>query len=325
MQRWDGLGPMPADWPGCVVTIGVFDGVHRGHQRIIAASVERARERGLPAVVVTFEPHPSGVLRPGTQPLLLTTPRQKAELLAALGVDVLCVLPFTTEFSRLDAAEFVRTTLVEGLLARHVVVGANFRFGSRAAGDVALLDRLGAEWGFTVEGGRLFGEGERVWSSTFIRGCIAEGDVVTAAAALGRPHRVEGVVVHGDGRGRGLGYPTANLAAPGAYAVPADGVYAGWLLREPRSGRPPASAPRWPAAVSVGTNPTFDGVARRVEAYVLDREVDLYDLEVAVEFGERLRGMERFESVDALVEQMHDDVRRARELLAAGRFAPPRG
>jgi riboflavin kinase / FMN adenylyltransferase len=315
VQRWDGVGSAPADWPGCVATIGAFDGVHRGHQRIIGAAVQRARERGLPAVVVTFEPHPSGVVRPGAQPLLLTTPRHKAELLAALGVDVLCVLAFTPEFSRLDGAEFVRTTLVGGLAARHVVVGANFRFGNRAAGDVALLTDLGARLGFTVEGEPLFGEGDRVWSSTFIRGRVADGDTVTAAEALGRPHRVEGVVVHGDGRGRQLGYPTANLAAPATYAVPADGVYAGWLLREPRD----AATPRWPAAVSVGTNPTFDGVSRRVEAYVLDRDVDLYDLEVAVEFGQRLRGMERFVSVDALVAQMDDDVRQARELLGSDR------
>jgi riboflavin kinase/FMN adenylyltransferase len=313
VQRWEGLDATPPDWPGCVATIGVFDGVHRGHATIVGQAIERARELDLPATVVTFEPHPSSVVRPGTEPLLLTTSRHKAELLARLGVDALCVVPFTRDFSQLEPAEFVASALVGRLRARHVVVGANFRFGRRAAGDIETLTQLGKEDGFTVEAVPLLGEDDRSYSSTYVRGRIAEGDVEAAAAALARPHRVEGVVVRGDGRGRELGYPTANLAAPAAFAVPADGVYAGWLILEPDD----LDAPRWPAAISVGTNPTFDGTSRRVEAYVLDREIDLYDRYVAVEFGHRLRGMERYDSVPALVAQMDRDVARTRELVGS--------
>lgn len=311
MQRWDGLEAIPADLTGCVATIGFFDGVHRGHQRIIGRAVERARALGLPAVVVTFDPHPSAVVRPGTEPLLLTTTRHKTELMAALGVDAVCVIPFTTDFSHLEPNEFAKSVLADGLRVREVVVGANFRFGRRAAGDVETLARLGADDGFSVEAVGMVADGGEPWSSTYVRQRVAEGDVVAAEQALGRPHRVEGIVVHGDGRGRELGYPTANLAAPDAYAVPADGVYAGWFVREPDE----PDAPRWPAAISVGTNPTFDGRTRRVEAYVLDRDVDLYDRYVAVEFGYLLRGMERFDSVQSLIEAMGRDVARARELL----------
>jgi riboflavin kinase/FMN adenylyltransferase len=311
VQRFEGLDATPPDWPGCVATIGVFDGVHRGHARIVGRAIDGARERGLPATVVTFEPHPSSVVRPGTEPLLLTTTRHKAELLARLGVDALCVIPFTREFSQLEPDEFVASALVDRLRVRHVVVGANFRFGRRAAGDVDVLAKLGEIDGFTVDAVPLVGEGERRFSSTYVRERIAAGEVEAAADALGRPHRVEGVVVRGDGRGRELGYPTANLAAPATFAVPADGVYAGWLILEPDD----LDAPRWPAAISVGTNPTFDGTQRRVEAYVLDREIDLYDRYVAVEFGHRLRGMERYDSVPALVAQMDVDVARTRELV----------
>jgi riboflavin kinase/FMN adenylyltransferase len=306
MQRWRGLDSTPADWGRSVVTIGVFDGVHRGHQAIVGHAVHRAGELGLPSVVLSFDPHPAEVVRPGSHPPVLTTARRKADLLEQLGVDVFWVLPFTLEFSRLAADEFVHAALVERLHAAAVVVGENFRFGHRAAGDVALLRELGGRFGFGVEGAPLLTEGGTTFSSTYIRSCVAAGDVASAAEALGREHRVEGVVVRGDGRGRDLGYPTANLEPVPYAAVPADGVYAARLIRR---------GDRLPAAVSVGTNPTFSGRERRLEAYVIDADLDLYGEHVAVDFVARLRPMERFDSVDALVERMDADVARARELL----------
>jgi riboflavin kinase/FMN adenylyltransferase len=221
------------------------------------------------------------------------------------------VLPFTTEFSQLGPEEFVHGVLAEHLHAAEVVVGENFRFGYKAAGDVATLAEIGSRHGFSVSGVPLVTSGGTTFSSTYIRGCIADGDVEGAAEALGRDHRVEGVVVRGDSRGRELGYPTANLALDPYTAVPADGVYAGRLVRDT-----PAGPVTLPAAISVGTNPTFDGRERRVEAYVLDFDGDLYDQPVAVEFVSRLRGMERFGTVEELVKQMADDVRLTRERLA---------
>lgn len=226
MQRWRGYDAAPGGWGRSVVTIGVFDGVHKGHQATIGHTVARARELGVQSVVVTFDPHPAEVVRPGSHPAVLTEPARKAELIEALGVDVLCVVPFTPEFSRLPAEQFVHDILVEHLHAALVVVGNNFRFGHRAAGDVALLERLGQTFGFGVEGNPLVAEAGTVFSSTYIRSCVDAGDVGAAAAALGRPHRVEGVVVRGDQRGRELGFPTANLLCHRYAAVPADGVYA---------------------------------------------------------------------------------------------------
>ncbi len=306
MQRWRGLDAVPPGWGRCVVTIGVFDGVHRGHQAIVGRAVQRARDSGQPCVVVTFDPHPSEVVRPGSHPAVLTTQRHKAELLEVVGVDVVCVLPFTVEFSRLSAQEFVHLVLVETLHASAVVVGENFRFGHRAAGDVAGLRELGRRFGFAVEAVALLGDDETTVSSTYVRACVDAGDVAAAAHALGRPHRVEGVVVRGDARGRDLGYPTANLETTPHAAVPADGIYAGWLVR---------GGQRLPAAISVGTNPTFEGRERRVEAHVLDAELDLYGEHVALDVVARVRDTVRFDSVDALVAQMADDVKQVRELL----------
>lgn len=307
MQRWRGVESAPPGWGRCVVTIGVFDGVHRGHQLIIGRAVERARELAVPSVLLTFDPHPSEVVRPGSHPPVLTTQRYRADLVERLGVEVVCVQPFTREFSRLTPDEFVHHALVEHLHARHVVVGENFRYGARAAGDLASLAAAGRRWGFSVEGVPLQGSADTTWSSTYVRSCVGGGDVAAAAAALGRPHRLEGVVVRGDQRGRQLGYPTANVQ-PGPWAaVPADGVYAGWLVR--RDGQ------RLPAAISVGTNPTFDGREQRVEAYVLDWSGDLYGELVGLDFVDRLRETERFADVEALLAQMERDVARAREVL----------
>ena len=316
MYRWQGLDDVPDSWGPSVVTIGVFDGVHRGHQRIIGRAAEAAAELGLPVVVVTFDPHPDEVVRPGAHPPHLGTARRRAELLAGLGVDAVCVLPFTREFSELGPDEFVHAVLVDRLHAVRVVVGEDFRFGYRAAGDVALLAELGEKYDFTAEGVPLLADDGMRISSSAIRERLSAGDVAAAARDLGRPHRVEGVVVRGQRRGRALGFPTANLETPPHTAIPADGIYAGWLSSlDPGGGE----QERWPAAISVGTNPTFDGTERSVEAHALDRDdLDLYGTHVAVDFVIRLREQVRFGSVDELVAQMHRDTGAARTLLAGG-------
>ena len=316
MQRWAGPLDVPDDWGRSVVTIGEFDGVHRGHQRIVAQAAESAAELRLPVVVVTFDPHPDEVVRPGTHPPLLCTARRRSELLAGLGVDAVCVIPFTLEFSQLGPDEFVRAVLVDRLHAARVVVGENFRFGHKAAGDVALLAELGEKYDFAAEGVPLLTENGVTVSSTGIRALLAAGNVVGAAHDLGRLHRVEGVVVRGHQRGRGLGFPTANLETLTHTAIPADGVYAGWLARLDTDG---SELERWPAAISVGMNPTFDGRERSVEAYALDRDdLDLYGAHVAVDFASRLRPTLKFGSAGELVTQMHVDVDDARRLLTAG-------
>ncbi|MDG9704485.1 bifunctional riboflavin kinase/FAD synthetase [Streptomyces sp. DH37] len=311
MQRWRGLEDIPEDWGRSVVTIGSYDGVHRGHQLIIGRAVERARELGVPAVVVTFDPHPSEVVRPGSHPPLLAPHHRRAELMAGLGVDAVLVLPFTREFSKLSPAEFVVKVLVDKLHARTVVEGPNFRFGHRAAGTVETLAELGRTYDYDVMVVDLFvrgaaGGGEP-FSSTLTRRLVAEGDMAGAAEVLGRPHRVEGVVVRGAQRGREMGYPTANVETLPHTAIPADGVYAGWLVVEGES---------MPAAISVGTNPQFDGTERTVEAYAIDRvDLDLYGLHVAVDFLAYIRGQERFDTLEGLLERMAEDVRVAKGLL----------
>ena len=312
MTTWRSFAEVPADLvdSGTAVTIGNFDGVHRGHRAVIARARARADELGVPLVTVTFDPHPMAVLRPEHAPSMLTTLDERAALLADIGVDHVFALPFDVDVASWTPQEFVQKVLVDTLRARAVVVGANFRFGHRAAGDVAFLVAAGETAGFSAEGVALDG-GPQVWSSTYVRTCLAAGDVGGAAEALGRPFAVRGEVVRGDQRGRELGYPTANVPTDGLTAAPADGVYAGRLRRLD-------TGETYPAAISVGTNPTFDGVRyRRIESYVLDRtDLDLYGVEVEVEFVERLRGMTAFDGIDPLLEQMADDVRRTRELLA---------
>jgi riboflavin kinase/FMN adenylyltransferase len=315
VQRWRGVDGAPPGWGRSVVTIGVFDGVHRGHQQIISHTVERARAAGLASVLVTFDPHPSEVVRPGSHPAILTESSRKAELIEALGVDVLCVIPFTVDFSHLSAETFVHDVLVEHLHASAVVVGENFRFGHKAAGDVPLLARLGRRFGFTVEGAPLVTSEDTALpatlSSTYIRSCVDAGDVASATAALGRPHRLEGIVVRGDQRGREIGFPTANLSLAPHVAVPADGVYAAWLARRAGHGRPgPARA-----AVSIGTNPTFNGRERRVEAYILDFDGDLYGERLALDFVRRLREQRTYDGVGPLVAQIEKDVAETRTAL----------
>jgi riboflavin kinase/FMN adenylyltransferase len=289
-----------------VVTIGVFDGVHRGHQEIIGQSVKQGQESGLQSVVVTFDPHPAEVVRPGSHPAVLTEPARQAELIEALGADALCVVPFTPDFSRRSPEAFVHGVLVEHLHTAGVVVGENFRFGHRAAGDVALLRELGRRFGFTVTIPPLVTTDSTVFSSTYIRACVAAGDVAAAATALGRPHRLEGVVVRGDRRGQEIGYPTANLLHSRYAAVPADGIYAGWCHRRGEAHM---------AAVSIGTNPTFAGRERRVEAYLLDFQGDLYGERVALDFVSRLREQRTYQAVEPLVAQIGEDVGQARQAL----------
>jgi riboflavin kinase/FMN adenylyltransferase len=300
-----------------VVTVGMYDGVHRGHQKLIGAAVSRARAMRRPCLLLTFDPHPAEVVRPGSHPAILTSLDRKAELVAELGVDAMCVLPFTQEFMRLSPETFTHSVLVEQLHAAQVVVGENFTYGHKALGDVDTLTREGRRFGFAVEGITLAEDasdgGEVTISSTYVRACVAAGDMASAARALGRPHRVDGIVVRGDRRGREMGYPTANVESPPFTAIPADGVYAGHLVtRDPRSG---ASRERFPAAISVGSNPTFQGSRRTVEAFVLDYDGDLYGEHVGVEFAQRLRAMAAFPDLDGLLAAMAKDVSDTRQIL----------
>jgi riboflavin kinase/FMN adenylyltransferase len=323
VERWRGQDDIPSDWGRCVLTIGVFDGVHRGHAELIARAVKAGRARGVPAVLMTFDPHPMEVVFPGSHPAQLTTLPRRAELAEELGIDVFLVMPFTTDFMKLTPERYIHELLVERLHVLDVVVGENFTFGKKAAGNVATLRKAGERLGFAVESVSLVTEQHQTesvtFSSTYIRACVDAGDVVAAAEALGRPHRVEGVVVRGEGRGRDLGYPTANVAPPMYSAIPADGVYAAWftvLGPGPGTGAVLAGQ-RHPAAVSIGTNPTFSGRTRTVEAFVLDTDADLYGQHVAVDFVARLRGQRKFDSVDKLIDAMGRDTEKARAILAA--------
>jgi riboflavin kinase/FMN adenylyltransferase len=303
---------------GRAVTIGVFDGVHLGHRALLRLVRELAAVRGLESGVVTFDRHPAELVRPGSEPKLLTTLDQKLELLAATGLVDICVVLTFDESRRLEPAdEFVREVLVGALRTRLVVVGADFHFGHRRSGNVPFLETIGAELGFEVLGLGLVAtpDGDRAaagtppYSSTRVRGALAEGDVEAASAMLGRMHEVVGRVEHGDARGRELGFPTANVAVRSALCLPADGVYAGTFVD--------ADGVERQAALSVGRRPTFyeEGGLRLLEAYLLDFDGDLYDQEVRVRFAARIRGQQRFESADALVARMTLDVAAARDAL----------
>lgn len=300
-----------------MVTIGVFDGLHRGHAQLVEAAVASAAERGIPSVLMTFDPHPSEVVRPGTHPPQLVTLERRAQIAEEMGIDAFCVIPFTPVLAAQSPEAFAHEVLVDRMHAAEVIVGDNFTFGHRAKGDVQRLRELGNAFGFEVQAISLFGAHAVTFSSTYIRSCVASGDVALAADALGREHRVEGVVVHGFRRGRDLGYPTANVAPPEYAAVPGDGVYAAWFTVLDSSRAPDGIeiGRRYMSAVSVGTNPTFAGQTRTVEGYVLDIDADLYGQHVAVDFVARLRGMQSYDTLDELVAAIANDVEQTREIL----------
>lgn len=303
------LSDIPDGFGETAVTIGKFDGVHSGHRAVIDRLRQAADERGLSSVAVTFDRNPLAILAPEKSPPALVGNEQKLDLLAETGIDATLLLSFDRELSRLSPEDFVTTVLSGALKARLVFVGHDFRFGHRGAGDVDRLRELGEEYGFDVEliADVAPADGRRV-SSTWIRELLAEGRVAEAARLLGHDPAVRGVVVHGAKRGRELGYPTANLSPDSDGLIPADGVYGGWLLVGSR---------RYPAAISVGNNPTFDGVPQKqVEAYVLDEDIDLYDQVVEVQFVERIRGQVAFTGIEPLIVQMADDVERVRQLLS---------
>lgn len=320
---WNDPTEVPEDFGPSVVTIGNFDGVHRGHQQVLTQLLRTAGQHGARSVVVTFDPHPALVHRPDSAPELLMGLQDKLDALADTGVDAVLVMKYNLTLAAMTPEEFVVNVLLDGLHAAHVVVGHDLRFGVGNSGDVGTMQELGRKLGFGVHVVNEFGaEGfpvhddggtDRRCSSTWVREALAEGDVETAAAVLGRPHRMRGEVVHGAARGRALGFPTANLDHGATGYVPADGIYAGWLVDE--------SGTRWPAAISVGSNPTFDGVSRQVEAHVIDRpeeaveDFNLYGQTVVVEFTSRLRGMVAYRGPEALVEQMRLDVIQAHDLL----------
>jgi riboflavin kinase/FMN adenylyltransferase len=300
---------------GTAVTIGAYDGLHLGHRAVIAEVRREAEARGLASAVVTFDRHPAAVVRPESAPKLLCDLDQKLELLEATGVDLAVVIRFDEARADETAEEFVHEVLVDCLRARTVIVGADFHFGKGRGGNVALLNHLGADLGFDVHGMALVaadgtpgGDEQRV-SSTAIRRALVAGEVEAAADMLGRPHEVRGLVHQGDQRGRELGFPTANVAVPGSILLPADGIYAGWFVR--------ADGEVLPTAISLGRRPTFyeTADASLLEAHVLDFSGDLYDERVAVRFVARLRGEARFDTVEALIEQMERDCEQARRLL----------
>ena len=308
MKTFKGLDAVPEGFGPSAVTIGKFDGVHRGHRAVIDRIRSIAAVDDLRAVVVTFDRNPLALLAPDKCPDALVSVRQKLELLATTGVDATLLLPFDRALASVPATEFVERVLVDTLGAKSVLVGRDFRYGARGAGDVDLLIALGAKFGFTVEVvDDVRPEDERRVSSTWIRELLAEGDVRHATALLGHTPAVSGIVVHGAKRGRELGYPTANLSPESEGLIPGDGVYAGWLTD---------AGTRYPAAISVGDNPTFEGVPKKqVEAYVLDRELDLYDHVVDIEFVERIRGMVAFTNIPDLIDTIRSDVDRSREIL----------
>lgn len=300
---------LPSDVAGTALMIGKFDGVHRGHRALAERLHEAARAKGLMSLAVTFDRHPLELFAPEKAPRPVCSLEEKLELLAEAGFQATLVLPFTHELAAIEAETFLRDILVTALRARIILVGEDFKFGRRGAGDVVMLRERSEELGFELlVATDQAGPGGRRASSTWVRQLLDEGDVSSCSRVLGRSHILEGIVVHGAERGRELGFPTANLSPDLEGYIPADGVYAGWLDDGERV---------YPAAISVGDNPTFDGVpAKQVEAHVIDETLDLYDRRVRVAFVERLRGMERFQNLSALIARMEQDVQEARELLA---------
>lgn len=310
MLRLTGLDGVPAGFGPSVVTVGKFNGIHLGHLEMIRLTRELAAEKGASSVVLTFDRHPAALLAPDRVPQEITGMERRLELIEKAGVDAAVILPFTPELAALTPHEFVSSILVDVLDAQAVVVGQDFRFGSHASGTVDTLRELGAELGFEVRVvDDVAPEGAERVSSSLVRGLIESGEISRANRLLGRMHGMRGEIVHGDARGRELGFPTANLSHEATGLIPADGVYAGWMTD--------TDGTRYPVAISVGTNPTFPGERhRRVEAFVIDATLDLYDHTVVIEFVERLRGMATFDNIDDLITQMTTDVQQARAVLS---------
>ncbi len=310
MKTFVGLDGLHAPLQGTAVAVGTFDGVHVGHRALITRTAEHARRLGALTAAITWDRHPNVTLRPERVPALLTSQHRKIELLAETGLDVLVVLPFDDTLAHWSAERFASEVLAGALGAKAVVAGESWRFGHRAAGDIPLLRRLGGELGFDVDVAPFAEvEGAPV-SSSRVRDAVASGDLLLARALLGRPFDLEGVVVRGDDRGAALGYPTANFLPDPALVRPPRGVYAG---------RGRAGGAWYKAAVNLGVNPTFGGTTAtsplRVETYLLDFAGDLYGQTLRVEFWERLRDEQAFESVDALVDQIAHDVAAVRQLV----------
>ena len=326
MEIWRTPTDIPADLEGSVVTIGIFDGVHRGHRAVLETAMRRARECGCPSIALTFDPHPVVVHDPSSNLHLVSTLSDRLDRLAAAGISATYVQEYTLAYAQASPRDFVENQLVGQLKAKTVVVGEDVRFGKDNAGDGALLRELGAELGFDVIlVGDLTDEEGRRWSSTWLRELLAAGDVAQARKVLGRPHRLRGEVVHGFQRGRKLGFPTANLTGDELGEVPADGVYAGWLVMDVPGSK---AVIHLPAAISVGTNPQFGNEERTVEAHVLGRcDLNLYGRKIALEFIERIRPMMKFDALDGLTARMDEDLRLTAQILGvptAGRVDPAR-
>lgn len=307
MQRWSTLSDVPAGCAATSVTVGKFDGVHLGHQALLKAATDAAKSDSLSSVCVTFDRHPDALLAPERLRPALIGPGQKAEQVAAAGLDAMLELPFDHDLACLEPREFVESILVRGLNVRHLVVGQDFRFGSKGAGTAETLNELGAEFGFSVEViAPVLVDGQRV-STSLIRELLDSGDVATAARLLGRPHATVGLVEHGLKLGRQLGFPTANIARDAEGFLPLDGIYAGWLH---------SNGQRYPAALSIGINETIQAVPRVLEAHVLDRDdLDLYDQCVTVEYVSFLRPPAKFSGIEELIAAIARDCDSIREIL----------
>ncbi|MBP3087820.1 bifunctional riboflavin kinase/FAD synthetase [Corynebacterium sp. sy017] len=319
MDIWNGLTEVPSTLESAVVTIGVFDGIHRGHRMLISQATQRAQELAVPSVLLTFNPHPLAILCPDRMPPMLGSVAERADLVAELGIDHMLALNFNADMARLEPEQFFVQVLLETLHARTIVVGENFSFGYRAQGTTDTLKELGKKYGVEVNVVQLLTENNTVLCSTFIRNCLASGDIAQANWALGRNYSVSGQVVRGAGRGgKELGYPTANLYFPDSVALPQDGVYAGFfqIISEAPIDGDMEKKTRYPAAISVGHNPTFGDERRSVESFVLDKDTDLYGHTVVVEFVEHIRGMKKFDSLSDLLDAIATDVDKVRDMLA---------
>ena len=307
MITWTSVDQIDPDFPATAVTIGKFDGVHLGHQALLADLVEVSEEHGIASVVLTFDRHPDALLNPKAVKPAITGPIQKQYLLREAGVDAILTLAFDEALAALSPEEFVKQVLVDGLKARWVLVGEDFRFGAEGAGDGETIRELGAKYGFRVTVVPPVVVDGEVVSTTLVREYLDRGNIAKTTELLGRPHLTTGVVEHGLKIGRTIGFPTANMSRDAEGYLPVDGVYAGWLY---------ADDERYPAALSVGINETFQAVPRLIEAHVIDRtDLDLYDKVVSLEYVEYIRPAAKFDGVESLVAEINRDLDKCRQIL----------